>query len=252
MTANYKRALPNLFFFALSLTFILEKACAEDSDVKVINKNYIIKIGVSRVIYPEQSGGVTLSVMNPQPQPVLIATKFYAADRLSKGDYLATPPVFLLQSNQTGEIKFLRTNNTYPKDRESLNWVCVKSVPPKQDYTESKKTVKEVSLTVNRTAKICLQVRFRPNAIANQSKFKADSISWKKQGNTVIATNTTPYYITLKTISGINADLNEKNNLISPFANINFTSKKSTATAVNWQYVNDLGAVSEVLTSQLN
>lgn len=253
MNVNYKRALPTLFFFALSSIGLLDKTYADDSDVRIINKNYTIKLGATRVIYPEQSGGVTLSVTNPQPQPVLIATNFYAADRLSKGDYLATPPVFLLQSNQTAGINFLRTNNTYTKDRESMNWICVKSVPPKQDYKEGDKTVKnDVTLTVNKTAKVCLQVRFRPKAIADKIKLKADSITWKNQGDSIIATNLTPYYISLKNVTGINAGLNEKNNLIAPFSHVSFINKKSNATAVNWQYINDLGAVSEVLTSQLN
>lgn len=249
MSTNFNLALSAIITIALSSIGIMRTAHADESDIKVINKSYIIKLGKSRVFYPEGSEGVEISVYNPQSQPVLIATKFFAENREDKGDYSPTTPVFLLKPNHSGEVSFIRTNPDYPKDRESINWACIKSVPPQQDYTEKSKTVKEATLTISKTAKICVQVRFRPKGISAQSHITAKSLSWKKHGNTLIASNLTPYYISLKKLVGIDGDLNLNNSIIAPFSHVNITSKNFNGKSVSWIYVNDSGANSEALNS---
>lgn len=234
---------------------IVQFAHAQEEDNNLIEpttKVYSTKLGATRLVYIETNQGVSVSVSNPQNYPVLIAPKVYAEDRQSKGDYLATPTVFLIEGHEQSRINLRRVGEEYPKDRESLNWLCVKAVPPKNDNAENNiGAQKKISLNVNRTLKTCIQIRFRPVGLKPDIDFDQASITWSKRNGQLIATNNTPYYISLTKLF---SDLKNIPNTeyLAPRSELKLAMPQPAGRSLQWSYYNDFGGISGPFQSEIH
>lgn len=85
------------------------------------------------MIYDPDSAGSSLEVTNPQDYPILVQPKLARGDKKTAANFMVTPPVFRLDGGQQSRLRIVRVGGEYPKDRESLDWLCVTGVPPKAD-----------------------------------------------------------------------------------------------------------------------
>lgn len=55
--------------------------------------------------------------------------------------FIITPPLFRLDALQSSRLRIVKTEGAFPIDRESLQWICVKAIPPKYEDKWAKEEV---------------------------------------------------------------------------------------------------------------
>ncbi|TQS58375.1 molecular chaperone, partial [Salmonella enterica subsp. enterica serovar Typhimurium] len=86
--------------------------------------------GATRVVYPSGSKHVTLSVNNTADHPFLVESVVLDESMQQEAPFIITPPLFRLDGGQRNTLRIMRTGGHFPADRESINWICVKPIPP--------------------------------------------------------------------------------------------------------------------------
>ncbi|EHO3245598.1 fimbria/pilus periplasmic chaperone, partial [Escherichia coli] len=105
---------------------------ATDPEVETTSKVFSLHLGATRVVYNPDSAGETLTVINDQDYPMLVQSEVLAEDQKGAAPFVVIPPLFRLDALQSSRLRIVRTGGDFPSDRESLQWVCVKGIPPKE------------------------------------------------------------------------------------------------------------------------
>ncbi len=105
---------------------------------------------------------------NPQNYPILVQSSVKAADKSSPAPFLVMPPLFRLEANQQSQLRIVRTGGDMPTDRETLQWVCVKAVPPENEPSDTQ--AKGATLDLNLSINVCDKLIFRPDAVKGRRK----------------------------------------------------------------------------------
>jgi P pilus assembly chaperone PapD len=215
------------------------------NEINTSQKSYSVKIGSSRIIYNEKSAGASVIVTNPEQYPVLIQSSVYAEDKTARGAFVVAPPLFRLESTATSSLKILRNKNSLPSDRETMEWLCVKGVPPTEmSQMASKEGVAEVVLQVS--INTCNKLLYRPAALRGNMLISAEKIKWKREGGGLIGVNDSPYFIHLSSLSVGGIDVFNPD-YISPFSQKSF--KVNNTGAIKWRVITDNGGESRLFTS---
>ena len=221
--------------------------------IKSTTKSFTVKLGATRVIYQPGSSGSTLSVINPQDYPILVQSKAYGEDKTSDAPFIVTPPVFRLDGEQQSRIRIVQTGGTFPADRESLNWLCITGIPPKPDdaWSEGKgpaptEATLEVQLRINN----CVKLLIRPAALKGEPTDVATSLTWRREGTRLIATNPTPFYMNLKTLT-VGGKKVEGLDYIPPHDSRQFTLPSGASGSLEWTIITDYGGDSRRYQAQL-
>ncbi|NJZ74395.1 fimbria/pilus periplasmic chaperone [Escherichia coli] len=242
---------------AVALGFITSTVSAAPSNISVSGKQYGVTLGESRVIYPLDSAGVMVSVNNPQEYPVLIQTRVLDEEKSAKAPFVVTPPLFRLDAKQRSSLRVTQTGGSFPHDKESLQWLCVKGIPPKDGdlWADGKKNEKNVDSSVGISLQIaidnCIKLMVRPSELkGNPSQF-AGELSWKVEGQKLIAENPTPFYMNLGKITFGGKDLPP--HFVPPKAKWSFELPKglSGQKDVSWQVINDQGGLSQTYSNNV-
>lgn len=232
-------------------------AVADDSVNAVLTK-YETILSTSRIIYNQQSEGEILSVKNPQGYPVLIQSVVLDENKSESEDYVVTPPVFRLDANKTNKLDVISATDDKPNDREKLNWLCVKSIPPKNDDawmsdSDEKNKLRNTRVNLQLSLNNCIKIIYRPDSLKASPAKAAGKVSWKAKGETLRAVNDSPYYINIASVD-VDGNSPVKIDYIPPFGTKDFQFKKSIsgAKSVHWKYINDYGGKSESLINSID
>lgn len=244
-----------LLLVALGI-FPLQSVATEEPKIEQHAQSFGLKLGATRVIYSPGSAGQVLSVTNPQEYPILVQSRVYAEDMKSKAPFVVTPPLFRLDGLQRSGLRIVRTGGDFAKDRESLQWVCVKGLPPKADdlwakYKDGKSAEdKTVSLNLQLSIDSCIKLFVRPETIKGHPEDVASSISWSRQGTQLKAVNNTPFYMNLSSLKVGDVAISEMH-YVPPFSSYNFHLPKEAHGKVFWSVINDYGGVSKVYQAEV-
>ncbi|ELM3737371.1 fimbria/pilus periplasmic chaperone [Edwardsiella piscicida] len=225
---------------------------AEKQKIETSMQRFSVRLGSSRVIYNPSSTGETLTVTNPQNYPILVQSQVFANDMKTKAPFIVTPPLFRLDGQQQSRLLIVRTGDVGLKDRESLQWLCVKGIPPKADDVWTKdqngKAVVEKKVSVNVQVSIdnCIKLIVRPENIQGQSGDVASSLIWHRQGNQIKGINNTPFYMNLASLKVGGIDIHNIH-YIPPFSSYIFNLPSGlVGNNVSWTVINDYGGESKV------
>lgn len=240
----------NIFFIAISL--ISSVANAASSNMKIFGKEYGINLDESRIIYPLDSAGVVISVNNPQEYPVLVQSKVLNENKSGAANFVVTPPLFRLDSKQRSSLRITQTGGSYPHDKESLQWLCVKGIPPKDDDlwmkdNENKKSIDSgVGISLQIAIDNCIKLMVRPNELKGDPSQFAGELTWKVEDQKLIAENSTPFYMNLGKVVFGGEEIPP--HLIPPKAKWYFELPKGASRnkGVSWQVINDQGGLSRM------
>lgn len=208
-----------------------------------------VTLGATRVVYLERGAGAQLSVSNKQDYPILVQSSVTGEDKKSAAPFLVTPPLFRLEASQQSRLRVIRTGGTLPADRESLYWLCVKAVPPSEN--DSADTTKKISLTVNTAISTCDKLLYRPASLKGTAEDVAGSLRWTRQGNMLIVSNPTPFYMNLNTISVGTKSLSGLT-YVPPRGERTLPLPAEAAGAVVWTVINDQGGESRRFSADVN
>lgn len=241
-------------FFSLCLLLNFHSEAAE---TQTEYHAFSITTNTSRVIYPLSTNnkGVSLSVTNPQEYPVLIQAKISGEDKISPAPFVITPPLFRLDGGKRSGLRIFRVGGDFSNEHESLHWLCLTGIPPKQDdvwnniekYKKTNGTTVDIKLSV----KTCLKFLVRPEKLKQSVEAVAGKLTWHRDDKKLHVDNPTPYYIDLANIDlgGKKIDLYSGGGerYIQPFSKKEFPlpDKVKGASTVTWQIINDYGEESK-------
>ena len=198
----------------------------------------------TRLIYQGDKKEASLGISNPDNLNYLVQSWVENADNTrDKTPFLITPPLFRLDGKQDNILRVVRTGGNLPTDRESLYWLNIKSIPSTSR--------EESSNTLQIAIKTRIKLIYRPSGIGGKPDDVGDKLRWHKQGNNLVVSNPTPFYMNFQQITVGGKKVN----------NISWVAPKSDAhfavpggivgTNVSWKIINDYGAVSHAWSAPL-
>ena len=230
-------------------------AKAQSSTIETTSEPFSVALGASRVIYNPDSAGVSLMVMNPQDYPILVQSQVMNTDRSNKAPFVVTPPLMRLDGQQSSHLRIVRTGGEFAADRESLQWICVKGIPPKADdaWNDSdKKKAKQfasnqVSLAVKLSISNCIKLFVRPSSIKGQPYAAGKKLRWQQQGKTLKAHNDSPFYINLSSLK-LGGVAIQSPQYIAPYSTQAYALPNAArGKQVEWQTINDYGGEDQIM-----
>ncbi|MEG0868511.1 MAG: fimbria/pilus periplasmic chaperone [Hafnia sp.] len=224
-----------------------------ESKIETTTQPFTVKIGVSRVIYNPEGNGETLSVSNPQDYPALIQTSVLGDDKKSKAPFVVMPPLFRLDGQQQAHLRIVRTGGDFAKDRESLQWLCVRAIPPEaSDEWGRGKNGKpaasdKVSMNLRISVSTCIKLIIRPESVEGaQGDSDRQALTWQYQGGKLKVTNSSPRYMSLSSLKVGGKDIQDIN-YIPPLSSYDITlPNKNMGNKVQWTIMDDYGGKSPV------
>lgn len=212
-----------------------------------------VVIGGTRVIFPAQSGEVTVRLSNVGNTPALVEAWIDKGNPQSTPDkadtpFLITPPLFRMDAHKDQSLRILATSPQLPADRESLFWLNVLEVPPKPTGPEAAgKNLLQFAVRSR------LKLFYRPAKLPGDALKAASQLTWKARANgrevILDAHNPSPYYIT---ISKITLQIGDRpytaaTGMVAPFGDLKLAVKglanvPAAGTSVSYTTINDYGA----------
>ncbi|HAM3921902.1 TPA: fimbria/pilus periplasmic chaperone [Escherichia coli] len=246
---------PLAFVVALIIGGGKNVCAATESEVENTSKVFSLHLGATRVVYNPDSSGESLMVINDQDYPMLVQSEVLTEDQKSHAPFVVTPPLFRLDGLQSSRLRIVRTGGVFPSDRESLQWVCVKGIPPKPEdkWAEGgskKKQADKVSLQVQISVRGCVKLFLRPLAVKGHPDDVAGNVGWEKSGDKLKGVNPTPFYINLSKLKVGEKEI-KGGHYIAPFSSYEYILPAGAAGKVQWQVITDYGGKSKIFETKL-
>ncbi|EEW1584970.1 fimbria/pilus periplasmic chaperone [Escherichia coli] len=218
------------------------------TELNTTTRSYSIVLGASRVVMKPGNEAYNLPVENKQDYPVLIETTILNEDSETKSNrYVVTPPLFRLDGGQKNSISIIKENNDFPEQVESMNWVCVKSIPPSEGsaWIKNDDLKNSGSLNVTILVKNCIKLINRPKSLEDiKNASYGSELKWSIDNGRLIVENPTPYYINFGALS-VNGQKITPPVFVNPKSFFTFEEGniKSNKGKVVWQLIDDYGAL---------
>ncbi|EMJ5884541.1 fimbria/pilus periplasmic chaperone [Enterobacter cloacae] len=232
----------------LGLSFL--SFCVYSQEIQTTQKTFAIELSSSRVIFTSDRKSVSLSVLNPQSYPVLVQSVSYKEDLKTSGSFIITPPLIRLEAQQRSNLSVrLIDASGFANDRESMEWMCVKGIPPKDnDDSPSLPGVPEVVLQVSLNT--CNKIFYRPKSMTDSPSSFYGSMTWTVRDGHYFVKNDGPFYMSF-------ADVRHNGkpvfgfDYVAPFSEKKFKADASGTGIIEWKLVTDTGGVSSTYKSSL-
>ncbi|KRG52539.1 fimbrial biogenesis chaperone [Stenotrophomonas beteli] len=160
-----------------------------------------LRVGATRIVYQEGTESApSVRVRNIGEQPSLVQVWLDSGEREVPIEQLrmplmVTPPIFRLEpgSNRDIQIRVADTSGL-PKDRESLLWLNILDVPPRQAGSNQK--------PLEFAMRWRLKVFHRPSGLPGSPDIAPEALQWSvqrdAQGRAVLkASNASAYFVSL-------------------------------------------------------
>lgn len=235
----------------------IHPAIAQEPKTVTNTKIFQVKLGASRVIYNPDSSGTSLSVTNIQDYPILVQGKVTAEDKKTPAPFIITPPVSRLDAQQQSRLRIIRTGGQMPSDRETLNWLCVAGIPPKNTdvwaQDENGKPLKPTDVTLNMevSANSCIKLLVRPSGVKGTMMDAVSALKWQRQGDKLTVNNPSAFYMNLSSLSVGGMNIPDKE-YVAPRSSHSFNLPKGAAGQVKWTVITDEGGDSRQFQSPLH
>ncbi|WP_369499273.1 fimbria/pilus periplasmic chaperone [Proteus mirabilis] len=202
----------------------------------VINQAYaVVSLGATRVIYFAGEKQVKLPVINNDEKRYLIQSWIENSEGKKDNSFVITPPLFSMQGKKENTLRIIdATNNKLPKDRETLFWLSVKSIPAVE-----KSLANENMLQLAIISKIKFFYRPKDLTISPDENYK--KLQFKRNNDTLIIKNPTPYFITMTELELGGKKL--ENTMVPPFEDKSISIPTSAYGKLSFQTINDYGAI---------
>lgn len=195
-----------------------------------------IVMGGTRVVYQEGKREAAISVTNADTHsPYLVQSwvENYAPENKSRVPFIVTPPLFRLDPEQQNVLRINYIGGNMPADRESVFWLNVKSIAPTQKDETNK-------LQVNIKSKF--KIFYRPEGLAGEPADAWRKLTFKIEGNRLIAQNPTPYFVSFFVISVGGKEIGEPG-MIGPLTYKEWPVNASGV--IKWRAINDFGGITD-------
>lgn len=198
----------------------------------------------TRLIYQGDKKEASLGISNPDNLDYLMQSWVESQDHArEKAPFLITPPLFRLDGRQDNVLRVVHTGGNLPGDRESLYWLNIKSIPSTAHH--------ENTNTLQIAIKTRIKLIYRPAGISGKPEEVADKLRWHKEGNSLVVSNPTPFYMNFQQITVGGKDIDDIS-WVAPDSDAHFAVPGGiNGTRVSWKIINDYGAVSRAWSASL-
>jgi chaperone protein EcpD len=229
----------------------LKSALVAAAVLTTFNTYADIVISGTRIIYPQSSKDVIVTLDNRGSRPLLVqAWLDDGRDDVNpqelKLPFVITPPVSRIDPKNGQSLRITYMGKPLPQDRESLFWFNVLEIPPKSKAAEEGKTLNQLQLAFRTRIKFF----FRPDGLKGTALQAASGITWteKKDGNTVqlVAHNNSAFNVAISkvTLKSGQKTFEVEHQSVLPFSEKAMTVKglsSPTAGSVIFETINDNG-----------
>ncbi|WP_248296115.1 fimbrial biogenesis chaperone [Pragia fontium] len=210
-----------------------------------------ISFYVLRVIYPEsEKRGVTLRAYNKTSSVYLMQSWIQPVDTDTGNvgllnststamPFIITPPLQRFEPGEELVLRIRRTGVELPNDRESVYFISMKAIPG-QPVPKDKQITPSVTLTVVTNMKLF----YRPEGLPKRGVQEAAvQLKFSQQGDTLIADNPTPFWLTFSHLSIGNYKLNndQMRLMVPPKGQQQYHLPQATRGDVEWQLIDEEG-----------
>jgi len=236
---------PSSFIRTLSRVVCLTAALALPCQASVI-------VSGTRVIYDAPQREISVRLTNTGTLPVLVQSWIDEGDPNAKPDrirtpFTLTPPINRINAGKSQTLRISYTGSpVLPENKESVYWLNVLEVPA------ATKNDKDNKLQVAFRTRI--KLFFRPASLADRAKATeaAEKLKWTVSGGKLMASNSSPYFISLVSVSIKNAGKNGsvEGEMVPPMGSYTFSLPKAVqagpGSTLIYEYVNDWGALKTI------
>lgn len=203
----------------------------------------------TRIIYPADKKEITISLKNTNNTPTLVQTWIDTGDPVSSPHkiivpFILTPPIFRMEGGKGQVLRLRYTGNNLPEDRESLFWLNVLAVPPKQKETNGS--------YLNAAFQTRVKLFYRPGSLSGHANQAANKLEWQRKDGKLTVHNPTAYFISLVSVSWRSQKSHHEiaGEVLSPFSTTQLRRKDNALLQpmndVKMAFVNDIGALKEL------
>nr|WP_240769908.1 fimbria/pilus periplasmic chaperone [Pantoea agglomerans] len=199
-----------------------------------------VALGATRIIYPSEQKQVTLGVINSFDKDTFLIHS-WAENNAGQKDsrFVITPPLFLMHGKKENTLRIIdATNNSLPKDRESLFWINVRSIP-----SLDKDKLKENTLQLSITSRI--KLFYRPKNLYMPPEKAPANLTFRHDNNALVLNNPTPYFLTVTEIKVGAFELS--NAMVPPMGFATIEMPKDAGKIISYRTINDFGALTETM-----
>jgi chaperone protein EcpD len=210
--------------------------------VTSINASASIVISGTRVIYPSDEKEITVKLNNVGSKPVLVQSWIDNGDMEARPEnisvpFILTPPINRVEASKGQTLRLSYTGTSLPANKESVFWLNVLEIP-------AKSTANTGENHLQMAFRSRIKLFFRPAGLAGNANDAAKSLKWSATQSGIVATNSTPYYVSL--VSVVVNGKQIEGQMIAPGSNQKFALPGATpGSKVSLEYVNDYGAVNK-------
>lgn len=201
-----------------------------------------IVISGTRIIYPSDAKEVTVKLNNVGSKPVLIQSWIDNGDTEARPEnisvpFVLTPPINRVEASKGQTLRLSYTGTSLPVNKESVFWLNVLEIPAKSTNNASDNRLQMAFRSR-------IKLFFRPAGLAGNANDAAKLLTWSSVPGGVVATNPTPYYVSLVTVT-VNGKQVE-GQMVAPGGNQKFVfPTAANGSKVSLDFVNDYGAVNK-------
>lgn len=196
-------------------------------------------VGGTRVVYDSSKKEASISVSNPEKDaPYLIQSWVeQSAEGSNKAPFLMTPPLFRLDSGQENVLRIIRTTDSFPKDKESVFWLNIKSIPASEKSESNKLQI---------SVKTRIKLFYRPSDLDGIAAEAYRTLTFERTGNQLKVNNPTPYYVSFFRVSVGDKEIKNAG-MVAPKSSLAWTLPAGASGSVSWQAINDYGGITQAL-----
>lgn len=208
-----------------------------------------VTISGTRVVYNAADKETTVKVNNKGQVPALVQVW------IDKGDseaaptsidvpFTVTPPVTRIEVDKSQTLRIFYTGEALPKDKESLFWLNVLDVPPKESSQGGANNYLQFAIRTR------IKLFFRPAQLKGNAQTAPAELIWRATGRGASAAldvrNPTPYYVSFASVQWGQATLDE-GGMVAPGETAHFTLKGTASgeAKVHYRAINDFGGITE-------
>lgn len=207
-----------------------------------------VVIDSTRYLFKEGSREISAQMENKDDHPFLMKSWVEAPEGGSNAYFMVTPPLYRLEAKQRNTIRIFPNAhiNSAPKDRDSVYFLNIMSIPPTDSSLEGEN---KLQLAVRHRMRLV----YRPKAIQNlKINDEAKKLEWRKANNTLTLKNPTPFFIHFKSVVINGKELKEKVAHIDAFSIKEFNLPAGTdGNQITWKIATEHGGTGSPHTSSL-
>ncbi|WP_231906718.1 MULTISPECIES: fimbrial biogenesis chaperone [Providencia] len=210
-----------------------------------------ISLDSTRIIFSSadmangQSIGVSSSATSSTPYLVKAQVLRDVKGERMETLFSVTPSLFRLEPGMTNQLRILKTDNqVLPSDKESLFFLRVMALPSGKGHELDSNAELGGAITVS-TGSI-IKLFYRPVGLSITHQEAMARLQFSHQDNALHVTNSSPYYVTLTSLSVGNKPVavsaRRQNTMIAPFSQMTYLNSNVVGN-VTWQAINDFGGI---------